>query len=182
MLDGIRLPAASGIDLGEWRRALREGRCEIDLRGGSHVFVPTATDGLEVTDVSEIPGAPGAFQEVFGRAALKRLLIAYWKGQNTADIRRSLGAHHVDIDPTWRRPGTGPYGSARTQAKNNGYQDHTPRNEYRCPDCFGNRTGAATDDQSCRSRSCRRVGRIAGAMGIPRHIAPDHTNAGVNYV
>ena len=117
MLDGIRLPAASGIDLGEWRRALREGRCEIDLRGGSHVFVPTATDGLEVTDVSEIPGAPGAFQEVFGRAALKRLLIAYWKGENTADIRRSLGAHHVDIDPTWRRPGTGPYGSARLKQK-----------------------------------------------------------------
>ena len=42
VLDGIRLPGASGIDLGEWRRAIREGRCEFDIRGYSHVFVPTA--------------------------------------------------------------------------------------------------------------------------------------------
>ena len=51
VLDGIRLPAASGIDLSEWRRAMREGRCEIDLKGCSHVFVPTAVENGDCTDV-----------------------------------------------------------------------------------------------------------------------------------
>src|SRR4029077_8374241 len=56
MLDGIRVPAASGVNLSDWRRAMREGRCEINLEGYSHVFIPTATDGAEPTDVAEVPG------------------------------------------------------------------------------------------------------------------------------
>lgn len=107
MLDGIRVPAASGVDLSDWRRAMQEGQCEIDLEGYSHVFVPTATDGAEPTDVSEVPGAPNAFQEIYGRSSLKRLLQAYWRGESTLDLRRSLGAEHVDRTPTWRRPGSG---------------------------------------------------------------------------
>jgi S-DNA-T family DNA segregation ATPase FtsK/SpoIIIE len=105
ILDGIRLPAASGIDLGEWRRAMREGRCEIDLRAASHVFIPTATDGPDVTDVTTIPDLPFAYQEVYGRVALKKLLLAYWSGTNTRELRRSLGADHLEATPGWRRPG-----------------------------------------------------------------------------
>jgi S-DNA-T family DNA segregation ATPase FtsK/SpoIIIE len=107
MLDGIRVPAASGIDLGVWRRALREGRCEIEIRGASHVFVPTATDGVDCSDVSEISGIGNAFQEIFGRPLLKRLLQAYWRGENTRDIRVSNGAEHLAAEPNWRRPGSG---------------------------------------------------------------------------
>ena len=107
MLDGIRLPAASGVDLGEWRRAMREGRCEIDLKGSSHVFVPTSTDGIEPTDVSQVWGVSGAFQEVYGRSVLKRLLQAYWRDESTLDLRRSFGADHLDHPASWRRPGSG---------------------------------------------------------------------------
>lgn len=107
MLDGIRVPAASGIDLGLWRRALREGRCEIEIRGASHVFVPTATDGVDCSDVSEISGIGNAFQEVFGRPVLKRLLQAYWREENTREIRVSNGAEHLAAEPKWRRPGSG---------------------------------------------------------------------------
>ena len=107
MLDGIRIQAASGVDLNEWRRAMREGRCEIELRGASHVFVPTATDGADPTDATAIAGVQGAYQEVFGRATLKQLLMGYWRNENTADLRRSLGFDHLDVEPTWRRPGSG---------------------------------------------------------------------------
>jgi S-DNA-T family DNA segregation ATPase FtsK/SpoIIIE len=103
MLDGIRVPAASGVDLSEWRRAMREGQCEIELRGVSHVFVPTATDD-EPTEVSELPGTAGAQQEVYGRGPLKRLLMAYWQGLSTRDIRRAIGVDHLDKVPSWRRP------------------------------------------------------------------------------
>lgn len=107
MLDGIRVPAASGVDLGVWRRALREGRCEIEIRGASHVFVPTASDGADCSDVSEISGTSNAFQEIFGRPLLKQLLQAYWGGGSTRDIRISNGANHLTDKPNWRRPGSG---------------------------------------------------------------------------
>lgn len=107
VLDGIRLPAASGIDLSDWRRALREGRCEIDLKGGSHVFVPTAVDNADCTDVAEVPSVTNAFQEVYDRTRLKRLLQAYWMDENTVPHRIAAGAEHVARQPVWRRPGSG---------------------------------------------------------------------------
>lgn len=107
VLDGIRLPAASAIDLGKWRRAVREGRCEFDIRGYSHIFVPTATDGADCTDVSGVPEAPNAFQETYGRPALKRLVQAYWQRQDTRDERRKAGADYLAEAPVWKRPGSG---------------------------------------------------------------------------
>lgn len=107
LLDGIRLPAASGIDLREWRRAVREGRCEFELSGVSHVFVPTATDAPDPTYVGEAPDAPNGYQEIYGRAALKRLLMAYWRGEDTRAIRIELGADHLRSAPRWRPPGSG---------------------------------------------------------------------------
>ena len=102
MLEGIRLPASSGIDLGTWRRAMREGWCDIALAGVSHVFVPTG-DVDDVTDFSEIPGdVLHAHQEIYGRPALKRLLQAYWRGEDTLALRRSLGAEHLERQPPWR--------------------------------------------------------------------------------
>jgi len=112
MLDGIRLPAASGIDLGEWRRAMREGRADINLKGYSHVFVPTAVDGSDCTDVSEIPGTANGFQEIYGRPALKRLLQAYWLRQSTREHRVAFGAEYLQSEPVWRRPGSGDLAAA----------------------------------------------------------------------
>lgn len=107
MLDGIRIQAARGVDLGEWRRAMREGRCEIDLRGISHVFVPTSSDADDPTISTEVAGAQGAFQEIIGRKALKQLLMAYWNNESTTDLRRNLGFDHMDFEPIWRTPGAG---------------------------------------------------------------------------
>lgn len=107
MLDGIRVPAARGIDLGEWRRAMREGRCEVNIKGLSHVFVPTASDSDDPTIATEVPDARNAYQEIIGRKALKQLLMAYWQNQSTADVRRGLDFYHMDFQPTWRAPGSG---------------------------------------------------------------------------
>ena len=108
MLDGIRLPASSAVDLGAWRRAMREGRCEIDLRGTSHVFVPTAVEGSGGLETSEVPGVAGAYQQVYGRSALKRLLLAYWRNESTEAVRYDLNAGQVEAPPArWRRPGSG---------------------------------------------------------------------------
>jgi S-DNA-T family DNA segregation ATPase FtsK/SpoIIIE len=107
VLDGIRLPAASGIDLAAWRRAIREGRCEINLRGYSHVFVPTAVEGADRTDAYAIPSVAGAYQEVYGRGALKQLLRAYWLKQSPREVRLAAGADYLATDAAWQRPGSG---------------------------------------------------------------------------
>ncbi|MCK1440757.1 FtsK/SpoIIIE domain-containing protein [Bradyrhizobium sp. 15] len=107
VLDGIRLPAASGIDLAAWRRAIREGRCEIHLRGYSHVFVPTSVEGADRTDAYAVPSVADAYQEVYGRTALKQLLLTYWRKQSPREIRVAAGADYLTADPTWRTPGSG---------------------------------------------------------------------------
>ena len=110
VLDGIRLPAASSTDLGKWRRAIREGRCEFDIRGYSHIFVPTASDGADCTYVGEVSEAPNAFQETYGRPVLKQLLRAYWQSHDTRDLRRQTGADHLAQELDWKRPGSGGLG------------------------------------------------------------------------
>ncbi|WP_319244030.1 FtsK/SpoIIIE domain-containing protein [uncultured Propionivibrio sp.] len=107
MLDGIRIPAARGIDLGEWRRAMREGRCKVHLKGLSHVFVPTSSDADDPTIATEIADVRYAYQEIIGRKALKQLLMAYWHDQSTADVRREMDFFHMDFEPIWRTPGSG---------------------------------------------------------------------------
>lgn len=117
VLDGIRLPAASGIDLAAWRRAIREGRCEIHLRGYSHVFVPTSVEGTDRTDAYAVPSLAGGYQEVYGRSALKQLLRAYWLKQSPRDIRIGAGADYLAEEPVWQRPGSGELSTSPTPPK-----------------------------------------------------------------
>ena len=107
VLDGIRLPAASSIHLGTWRRVIREGCCEFNVRGYSHIFVPTTGEGADCTDIREVPETPNAFQEIYGRPALKKLLLAYWQNQDTSEQRREAGAEYLTQEEDWKQPGSG---------------------------------------------------------------------------
>lgn len=91
ILDGIQIPSASPINLSEWRRAVRDGHCDIRLRGYSHVFVPTGGDGESPTDVCPIVGVEGCEQEVYGRTELKALLLAFAADQDPTPVRRTAG-------------------------------------------------------------------------------------------
>ncbi len=79
LLDGIQVPASSHVPLAEWRRAVREGDCDIKITGFSHLFVPSPTDG-SVSDVADIPNAPGCTQETYGRHDLRDILLGYLQG------------------------------------------------------------------------------------------------------
>lgn len=80
MLDGIQVPASSHIPLSEWRRAVREGECEIEIAGFSHVFVPTPTE-TSVTYHADIPSATGCTQDIYGRQELRGILLSYLEGE-----------------------------------------------------------------------------------------------------
>ncbi|MGE8130055.1 FtsK/SpoIIIE domain-containing protein [Methylobacterium sp. NPDC080182] len=91
LIDGIRVPAASGIDLASIARAVREGRCEIAVRGYSHVFVPDPADGPDLSAAVEVPGLSSSYQETYGRARVRELVASYALDRDPSDIRRAIG-------------------------------------------------------------------------------------------
>lgn len=91
ILDGVKLPASSNANLSEWRRAVREGRCEIYVRGYSHVFVSGPSDAPETSDFVRIADVADCYQEVFSRARLRQLVLRYAKGSDPMQVRREEG-------------------------------------------------------------------------------------------
>ena len=98
LLDGIQLPANSAVPLVEWRRAVREGSCDIVVTGVSHVFVPTPIEGQTVSEVTAVPNAQDCRQEVYGRTDLKALLMAYLDDADPQAIRIAIGADAIRTD------------------------------------------------------------------------------------
>ncbi|MBB4388545.1 S-DNA-T family DNA segregation ATPase FtsK/SpoIIIE [Rhizobium leguminosarum] len=107
LLDGIQIPAASSVPLVEWRRLVRDGRARIEVVGFSHVFVPTALDGANVTDFSEVSGAPASRQMIFGRAELKALIMAYLTNVKVDGLLTSIDPIYGKV-PEPHTPGTAP--------------------------------------------------------------------------
>ncbi len=94
LVDGITAPAGMQLELPDWRRALREGRCGIELRGYSHVFVHGPVDMSDCSVRMRLPDPGsesfGAFQEIFGRDHVRELVLGYYHGTDPAEVRRRL--------------------------------------------------------------------------------------------
>src|SRR6185369_17153288 len=73
ILDGVQFPASAGINLSDWRRAVREGACDIAVRGYSHVFVWGPDADSNCSSFARVAGLDESFQEIFGRAELRDL-------------------------------------------------------------------------------------------------------------
>jgi DNA segregation ATPase FtsK/SpoIIIE, S-DNA-T family len=76
LLSGIPYTADEPLDLIGFRRAVREGRCAIYVRGYSHVFVSGPTDGSECSDFVEVAECEGSYQEVYSRSKTRVLVTA----------------------------------------------------------------------------------------------------------
>lgn len=104
MLNGIQFPANNPIDLASWRRAVREGRCGICLRGYSHIFVSSQSDASDCSDFVAVAEATNSFQEVFSRTKLRELVLSYWKDSNPISIRRSIATEDIWKDVNYDKP------------------------------------------------------------------------------
>jgi S-DNA-T family DNA segregation ATPase FtsK/SpoIIIE len=86
LVDGVRFPIGADLDLPLWRRLLREGECDIELRGFSHVFVSgpvDAADHSEVAPIADLGDAEyTATQEIFGRNRVRELVLRYFRGED----------------------------------------------------------------------------------------------------
>lgn len=87
LLDGVQFPASANLDLDGWRRAIREGDCELHVRGYSHVFVPSPASAEDCSDLVQVSGLEDSFQEVFGRPRVRELVLRYHRGEDPSPVR-----------------------------------------------------------------------------------------------
>lgn len=95
LVDADIPPGMTGL-MERARVKLREGDVEISLRGYSHVFVHTSDVGATTASEQELLGESDgmkAWQEVFDRPDLRKLVEAYARGAGGLDARAGLGAH-----------------------------------------------------------------------------------------
>jgi DNA segregation ATPase FtsK/SpoIIIE, S-DNA-T family len=90
ILDGIQVPSSSPLKLTEWRRAIREGRCEISVRAYSHVFISGPSDSTDESENVLVAGVDNGFQEIFSRRDLRSVMLAYFEGADPTSIRNEI--------------------------------------------------------------------------------------------
>ena len=87
LLDGVQFSANDGVELAQWRRAVREGRCAISLRGYSHVFVSGPAEAPDCTShMTVIPELDGQ-QEVYGFEKVRQLVLRYFRKDDPTFLR-----------------------------------------------------------------------------------------------
>lgn len=105
ILDGVKFPTSANINLADWRRAVREGKCAIWLRGYSHVFISGPTDSTDGADFTPIVDVEDAYQEVFSHPQVRELVLKYFRGEDPTPLRctnaggPSLGTPAVFTQP-----------------------------------------------------------------------------------
>lgn len=104
ILDGVQFPASANINLADWRRAIREGECEIYVRGYSHIFVSGPTDAADCSSFARVANLDDGYQEVFGRAQVRELVLRYARDANPLQIRGELTDERVWEEQTYRKP------------------------------------------------------------------------------
>lgn len=104
LLDGLRDPSGGSADLSaDWRVALRDGACDIVLRGYSHVFAHGSPGiGDQVTDQHlGVPSTETGYQERYSPETLRRLLRCYADRDDPGEIRAGvIGDNSPDQPPS----------------------------------------------------------------------------------
>ena len=104
MINGIQFPANSPIDLQAWRRAVRDGACDIYMRGYSHVFVSGPSDSSECSECAVVAEANESWQEVFSRTRLRELVLKYAMDADPISIRRGIATRDIWKELVYRTP------------------------------------------------------------------------------
>ena len=91
ILDGIEVAATEGELLTQWRHAIRKGTARILLRGYSHVFVHTQQpDEADPSERNPVVNSPNTWQEIYGRARVRDLVLAYHRAESPRRTRQLL--------------------------------------------------------------------------------------------
>jgi S-DNA-T family DNA segregation ATPase FtsK/SpoIIIE len=172
MLNGIQFPANDPIDLASWRKAVRDGRCGISLRGYSHIFVSTQADSSDCSDFAVVAEAKNSYQEVFSRTKLRELVLSYWNGSDPISIRRSITTEDI-----WKGLD---YGTPSERVSM--VQKHKPDDEFPAPGGVSP-PGDGPREPRPKPPSPIQADRLpgSGTGSMPHVSTPAHSNAGWAY-
>lgn len=124
VLTGIQVPVGASIDLEKWRRAIREGDCEIFLRGYSHIFVYDSDGSADCSDFIKVANLENSYQEVFSRENVSNLVKHYWQKTDPTSLRiENAGTNtwcEVIYKPTEERLSIGIVNNEQTNKSING--------------------------------------------------------------
>lgn len=104
ILDGVQVPASTPVRLSEWRRAIRDGRCEIYVRGYSHIFVSGPTDAAVSSDFAAVADLDNSFQEIFDRRHVRQLVLRYLRNEDATSIRAENAGDDSWLCQSFHRP------------------------------------------------------------------------------
>jgi S-DNA-T family DNA segregation ATPase FtsK/SpoIIIE len=104
ILDGVQVPASAPVRLSEWRRAIRDGRCEIYVRGYSHIFVSGPTDAAVSSDFVAVADLDNSFQEIFDRRHVRQLVLKYFRNEDATAIREENAGGHSWLCQSFHQP------------------------------------------------------------------------------
>jgi S-DNA-T family DNA segregation ATPase FtsK/SpoIIIE len=123
LIDAEIPPGMTGL-MERARSKLREGDVEISLRGYSQVYVHTSDAGSGSASEQDLlldESGVKAWQEVFDRADLKKLVEAYARETGSIDARAALGAHETWSGHSFKKPAIRvPWLAAMSQLANGG--------------------------------------------------------------
>lgn len=106
LIDADIPPGMTGL-MERARSKLREGDVEISLRGYSQVYVHTANAGSTSASEQELleqDVGVQAWQEVFDRPDLRKLVEAYANGRGVFEARSGIGAHQPWTGHSFKKP------------------------------------------------------------------------------
>jgi S-DNA-T family DNA segregation ATPase FtsK/SpoIIIE len=104
ILDGVQLPSSSQLNLSDWRRAVRDGQCEILLRGYSHIFVSGPSDAATSSEFVAVAGLDNAYQEVFGRRDVRQLVLRYMRNEDPTSVREETAGGRAWLMQKYETP------------------------------------------------------------------------------
>jgi DNA segregation ATPase FtsK/SpoIIIE, S-DNA-T family len=119
ILDGVQLPASSQLNLSDWRRAVRDGACDILLRGYSHVFVSGPSDTDTSSEFVAVAGLDNSYQEVFGRRHVRQLVLKYSRNEDPTSIREEVAGERAWLMQKYQTPSEVHRATATGRAQNN---------------------------------------------------------------
>ena len=150
VLDGVQFSAGQSPQVSAWRHAIRSGECKIMLRGYSHIFVHSS----EFSDTNSFPleQVENCYQEVFARKELRDLLLAYWNGDNSTDVRNcEFDFPPSDVDHKFLTP---------TSIK---HKANTVSRPSRAGDISGKKTDNTPDENSTPVNTIETAGNNSSA-------------------
>ena len=102
ILDGIQIPESENINLSDWRYFIREGKCEMSLRGYSHVFISDPPNASECSELISLPHYDKTYQEVFSRSKVREFILSYMNDTDPITIRQNEVEEDIWITENYR--------------------------------------------------------------------------------